>query len=513
MGKELSLIWAVPFAGMLLSIALLPLFAPHFWHHHFRKISIGWAAALAIPFLLVYQSEAYNEILHIFLLDYVPFVILLWALFTVSGGILVRGSLAGTPAVNSTIILIGTAIASWIGTTGASMLLIRPLLRANSNRRHRTHTVIFFIFLVSNIGGALTPLGDPPLFLGFLHGVPFFWTLTNLFPHFLFSACVLIMFYFLLDAFMYRRETEEARSPILEREPLRVDGLLNFVWIAGVIVGVLISGYWKPDHLEAGSWIQNGELVLVSPHEHHGHEHEDHGHEHEDHGHHDDTHTDQGGPASHVEHSPSTHSLGEEMEGSHGVAIPVQNLARDGLLIVMGLLSLLCTPKAIREANGFSWFPIKEVAWLFAGIFMTIIPALEILKAGNEGAMAMLIQSVRTPIHYFWATGILSSFLDNAPTYLTFLNTSLGQFFPGQPESVAVPKLIAEANDYLVAISVGAVFMGANTYIGNAPNFMVRSIAEESGVPMPDFFSYMFKYSIPVLGTTFAIVTVVFFWN
>lgn len=494
MGAELSLVWTAPFVGILLSIALFPLFAPHFWHHHFKKISIGWGALFAVPFLLVYREHAWHEIVHIFALDYVPFLILLWSLFTVSGGILLRGSLAGTPLVNGVLILIGTALASFIGTTGASMLLIRPLLRANERRRHKAHTVVFFIFLVSNIGGALTPLGDPPLFLGFLHGVPFFWTMTHLFLPMIVATGVVLATYVALDAFFYARESLEAKAPALQ-EPLRLDGARNFLFLGGILVGVLLSGYWKPTHISHSPWIEDGKLLLLS-----------------------DASVDHAEPVRFETHAaPEAHSaepLHAEAHESHehgGVGVPVENLARDGILIAMGLLSLLATPRTIRSANGFSWFPIVEVAWLFAGIFMTIIPALAILKAGESGQLAGLVRAVQDPWHYFWATGILSSFLDNAPTYLTFFNTALGRFAPGLAEPDAVRLLIEKHGEYLAAISAGAVFMGANTYIGNAPNFMVRSIAEESGVRMPDFFSYLLKYSLPVLGATFALITFLFF--
>ena len=229
-----------------LSIALFPLFAPHFWHHHFPKVSVGWALLFAVPFFLVYRDEALHEIVHILLLDYVPFLILLWALFTVSGGIYIRGSLAGKPIVNSLLMLVGTVFASAVGTTGASMLLVRPLLKANERRVYKAHSVVFFIFLVSNIGGSLTPLGDPPLFLGFLHGVPFFWTLTNLWLPMLTASGVVLAVYFAVDSFLYLREPAEAKVFVGEREPLRVEGLLNFLMLGGIIGGVLISGYWKP---------------------------------------------------------------------------------------------------------------------------------------------------------------------------------------------------------------------------------------------------------------------------
>jgi Na+/H+ antiporter NhaD/arsenite permease-like protein len=493
LGSQLSLFWVIPFAGILLSIALFPLLAPHFWHRHFRRISIGWALVFAVPFVGKFGGQAWHEIVHVYLVDYVPFVILLWALFTVSGGILVSGSLVGTPWLNTTLLAVGTLVASWIGTTGASVLLIRPLLRANAKRHHKSHTVVFFIFLVSNVGGSLTPLGDPPLFLGFLHGVPFFWTLVNLWRPMLVTAGILLGLFFVVDFYWYAREPAETRLAVHgEYEALRLRGTKNFVWLAGVVGAVLLSGYWNPYDMELGSWIQRGELVLISA------------------AHHDA-----------IRPPGSTNEASTQLESGHtahdsghaGITIPMQNLTREVLLILMGLLSLAVTPKEIRDANGFSWFPIKEVAWLFAGIFMTIIPALLILKAGEEGAMAWLIERVDRPAEYFWATGLLSSFLDNAPTYLTFFNTALGQFYHGVPEAQAVTQLITEPqqNKYLLAIAAGAVFMGANTYIGNAPNFMVRSIAEEAGVRMPDFFSYIYKYSMPFLLTTFVVVTWLFF--
>ena len=434
----------LPFVGILLSIALFPLFAPRFWHHHFPKVSAFWAFALAIPFLIAYRDTALYEIAHIYIIDYIPFIILLWSLFVVSGGIYVKGSLKGTPVVNVTLLLIGTLLASLIGTTGASMLLIRPVLRSNSWRRHKVHTMVFFIFLISNIGGALTPLGDPPLFLGFLHGVPFFWTF-KLLPHMVFAATILLALYFILDTIYYRKE-EKTVQQSSKREPLVIQGAHNLLFLAGIIGGVLISGL-----------VKIGEINIFGVHQ------------------------------------------------------SIENILRDGLLIIMGLLSLITTKKTIRKGNEFSWGPILEVAYLFAGIFMTIIPALAILKAGENGALGFLIRSVDQPAHYFWASGSLSSFLDNAPTYLTFFSSTLGKFYPGLSEAEAVARLIVEKIPYLAAISAGSVFMGANTYIGNAPNFMVKSIAEEAGVAMPSFFGYIFKYSLPILVVLFILMTFVFF--
>ena len=443
-GTLLPLWTTLPFTGILLSIALIPLLLPRFWHRHFPKVSAFWAIVFAAPFVFFFREKALHEMAHIILIDYVPFILLLWALFTVSGGIYVRGTLKGTPAVNTTVLLIGTLLASVIGTTGASMLLIRPILRSNAWRIHKVHTIVFFIFLVSNIGGSLTPLGDPPLFLGFLHGVPFFWTM-HIFPEMAVASVTLLLIYFALDSHYYKRENKTA-IPEEEFEPLKIEGGRNFIFLAGIIGAVLFSGS-----------VRLGDVNILGIHQ------------------------------------------------------TTENLIKDAVLILMGLASLGFTAKEVRKNNDFGWAPMLEVAYLFAGIFITIIPALAILKAGEKGALHWLIKAIDSPAQYFWAVGILSSFLDNAPTYLTFFNSMLGKFYPGMPEPAAVALLIVEKIPYLAAISVGAVFMGANTYIGNAPNFMVKSIAEEAGVKMPSFFGYMFKYSIPVLVVLFIVMTFVFF--
>jgi Na+/H+ antiporter NhaD/arsenite permease-like protein len=446
LGEVLSLYSTIPFIGILLSIALFPLFAPEFWHHHFGKVSAFWAIVITVPLLITYKGAALHSFLHIMIADYIPFIILLWGLFTISGGILLKGTLRGTPAINTIVIAIGTMLASWMGTTGAAMLLIRPFLRANNYRKNRAFMVVFFIFLVANIGGALTPIGDPPLFLGFLHGVPFFWTF-HILPHMLLTGSILLALYFVIDTYYYRKEgiggdmLDEG-----EKGPLKIVGSYNFIFLAGVIGSVIGSGL-----------VDWGEVNTL------------------------------------------------------GVTRSGQEWARDSFVIFMGLLSLIFTPSEIREDNEFSWFPIKEVAYLFAGIFITMTPCLLLLLAGTKGSLGFIVGAVKEPFHYFWITGLLSSFLDNAPTYLTFFTSALGKFYAGTPEPLAVSRLIAESPIYLMAISAGAVFFGANTYIGNAPNFMVRSIAEEMGTPTPSFFGYMLKYSIVFLIPVFIIVTVIFF--
>lgn len=445
LGEILSLYSVIPFVGILLSIALLPLFAPEFWHHHFAKVSAFWALVIAIPLLISYRGVALHSFLLVLIADYVPFIILLWGLFTISGGILLRGTLTGTPMVNTSMIMIGTILASWMGTTGAAMLLIRPFLRANSHRKNRAFMVVFFIFLVANIGGALTPVGDPPLFLGFLHSVPFFWTF-HLLPHMLLAVSILVAIYFVIDSYYYRRETQGLQMDEAEKEPLSLAGGYNLIFLAGVVGSVIVSGL-----------VDWGEINTL------------------------------------------------------GVVRTLQEWVRDGFIILMGILSLVCTASQIREDNAFTWFPIKEVAYLFVGIFITMTPCLLLLLAGSKGALGFVIGTVREPFHYFWITGVLSSFLDNAPTYLTFFTSILGKFYPGTPEPIAVSRLISENPTYLMAVSAGAVFFGANTYIGNAPNFMVRSIAEEAGTPMPSFFGYMVKYSIVFLVPVFIIATIVFF--
>ena len=443
-GAALSPLWAVPFAGVLLSIALMPLLAPTFWHHHYGKVALGWALAFLLPFGALYGvALAGEQLVHAALAEYVPFIILLTALFTVAGGIHIRGNLHGAPALNVAILAIGAVLASFMGTTGASMLLIRPLIRANDNRVHKAHVVVFFIFIVSNIGGSLTPLGDPPLFLGFLKGVEFFWTAKNILPDTLFMLAALLAIFYAIDTWFYRREGVLPVDPTPDTHPgIRFEGARNFWLLGGIIFFVLLSGVWK---------------------------------------------------------SP----IEFDVAGTH-VGLP--GIVRDIGLIAITLLSLKITAPKVHADNQFEWGPMLEVAKLFAGIFLTIIPVIAMLKAGTAGPFGAVVSAVTRPdgqpdpAMYFWATGVLSSFLDNAPTYLVFFNTA-----GGDPAA-----LMTTYANTLAAISAGAVFMGANSYIGNAPNLMVKAIAESRGVKMPSFFGYM-AWSVAILVPLFIVATFIFF--
>ncbi|WP_445502041.1 sodium:proton antiporter [Microvirga sp. G4-2] len=440
-GAALSPLWALPFAGILLSIALFPLLAAHTWEHHQGKIAALWGLLVLVPMAVILgPSTALQALLHTAVLEYIPFILLLLALFTVAGGILVRGNLHGSPGTNTTLLAIGAALASFIGTTGASMVMIRPVLRANDDRRHNVHVVVFFIFLVSNIGGSLTPLGDPPLFLGFLRGVDFFWTTTHLFPETLFISGILLALFFLVDSVIYKKEGHIKPDPTPDN-PVRVTGGINFLLIFIIITAILMS-----------ATTDLGRVTVL------------------------------------------------------GVEIELANALRDAIMVGVTIISLKATPKANRVENGFSWGPIQEVAKLFAGIFIAIIPVLAMLKAGANGAFAPLVALVTNPdgtannAAYFWLTGGLSSFLDNAPTYLVFFELA-----GGNPQTLMTTGALT-----LAAVSAGSVFMGANSYIGNAPNFMVYAIARQGGVKMPSFFGYLL-WSGGILVPTFLLATLLFF--
>ena len=443
-GAKLSVLWALPFLGILLCIATGPVFYPHVWEHHFGKFTAFWAALIVVPLLVTTDIHtATTTLAHTALLEYMPFILLLLALFTVAGGIYLEGNLHDSVFTNTVLLAIGALMASIVGTTGAAMILIRPLIRANDNRRYNAHVVVFFIFLVANIGGALSPLGDPPLFIGFLKGVDFFWTTQHLWLETLVTGGIVLAIFMVLDLVLHHREGRFARrADPTPDSPLRLHGKINLLLIAIIIAAILMSAQWKP-----------GVSFLIA-----------------------------------------------------GVELRIQDLLRDVIFILVTIWSLALTSKAHRAANGFAWGPIKEVAILFAGIFICIVPVMAMLQAGAQGPFAALLGLVThadgsdNAAAYFWLTGGLSSFLDNAPTYLVFF-----QLAGGDPQVLMTAKSAT-----LAAISSGAVFMGANTYIGNAPNFMVYAIARQAGVAMPSFFGYMI-WSALVLLPVFVLVTFLFF--
>jgi Na+/H+ antiporter NhaD/arsenite permease-like protein len=441
-GAALAWPWALPFIGILLTIATGPLLYPRLWHRHYGKLAFVWSALTLAPLAAAYGTPAAAAAFtHVMLAEYLSFIVLLFALYVVAGGILVTGELRGTPLINTAVLAFGTAIASVVGTTGAAMILIRPLIRANAARLHNVHVIVFFIFLVANIGGALSPLGDPPLFVGFLHGVDFFWTTRHIWFETALVAGLVLAVFIGLDNWYYREDrlittVGEGKQPM----NIRVSGSINFLLVAGIIGAILGAATWKP-----------GLSISV-----------------------------------------------------YGTTLELQNIARDATLVLIALLSLALTPNEHREANGFTWEPIAEVAILFAGIFVCIIPMLAMLDAGKNGAFAWLLAALTAPdgsprvVGYFWLTGVLSAFLDNAPTYLVFFELAGGN----------ARELMGPLAPTLAAISMGAVYMGALTYIGNAPNLMIYAIATERGVKMPSFFGYML-WSAVVLLPVFAVLTFV----
>jgi Na+/H+ antiporter NhaD/arsenite permease-like protein len=435
--------WALPFIGLLLSIAIGPLLAPRLWHAHYGKLAFIWSALTLTPLAALHGvPTALAALVHAMLGEYLSFIVVIATLYVVAGGILVTGNLRGTPLVNAAILTFGTVIASFVGTTGAAMILIRPLLRANAARLHNVHTVVFFIFLVANIGGALSPLGDPPLFVGFLRGIDFFWTTTHLWRETVLAAALVLAVFIVVDIWYYRQDRRVAvvgeKPP---NAPIRVRGLINVPLIFLIIGAILLSALWKP-----------GVVFDV-----------------------------------------------------YGTTLELQDIVRDVALVAIAVASLMLTRDEHRERNGFTWEPIWEVTKLFAGIFICIVPVLAMLHVGRTGPFFWLLTLMTggtgepRNLAYFWLTGILSAALDNAPTYLVFFELTGGD----------AARLMGELAPTLAAISMGAVYMGAFTYIGNAPNFMVYAIATERGVKMPSFFGYMI-WSGAVLLPAFAVVTYVF---
>ena len=435
-GASMAWPWALPFVGILLSIAVGPLLFPKVWHAHYGKIVLAWAVTTIAPLPIVQGgSVALATVLQVMLSDYVSFILLLFALYTVAGGILISGSIRTCPWTNVGFLALGTVMASFVGTTGASLILVRPLIRANERRRHNVHVIIFFILLAGNIGGALTPLGDPPLFVGFLHGVDFLWPAQNLWLQTVIVSALVLAIFVLVDLWLFRSDPASAQ-PL--SEPLRLRGLVNFVLFGAIIAAILGSATWKP------------------------------------------------GIAFHV----------------YTVNVELQNVLRDGALVLIAIASLVLTRDEHRAANGFSWEPIREVAILFAGIFVAIAPVMAMLQAGPAGTFAFLLHAVTAhdgsphEAAYFWLTGVLSAFLDNTPTYVVFFELA-----GGDPK-----QLMGPLAGTLASISMGAVYMGALTYIGNAPNLIVRSIAQERGIGMPNFFAYMLWAGL-ILIPLFALLT------
>lgn len=432
----------LPFVGILLSIALLPLMTPSLWHRHYGKIIGAWSLAFIVPAFLQWGGDLLtHHLLEHLLLDYLPFMVMIGTLFVVTSGIHVESHVPATPWHNMAWLGIGTMAASFIGTTGASMLLIRPLIRANAWRQHNAHVKIFFIFLVANIGGLLTPLGDPPLFIGFLQGVPFFWPTTHLFLPFLCTSGMVLFIFFWVDYWFYRREKQV--DVFSHEDGLKIQGAGNFM-ILGCVIGLIAwSGY-----------AQTGiEFPLGS------------------------------------------------------ISLKLEHILRDVGLLGLSLLSLWRTSSEVRTNNQFTWEPLREIGKIFLGIFITVIPVIGLLKAGPTGPLQGVFQwlyqdGVPNNSMYFWLAGLFSSFLDNAPTYFVFFHAAGGD----------VGTLTTTLSKTLMAISLGAVVMGAMTYIGNAPNFMIKSIAEQYNVRMPNFFAYI-VWSVLVLLPVFMLVDQIFFRN
>ena len=439
----------IPFAGLLLCIAVMPLVKGEWWEAHQPLVVVLWILVMVIPFALLYGvGSAAETVLECTVNDYLTFIVLLFGLFCVSGNITMEGDFAGSPRINVGLLALGTLLASCIGTTGASMLMVRPVIKMNSWRRRKSHIMIFFIFMVSNMGGCLTPIGDPPLLMGFMRGVPFFWSL-HLFPVLIFNMVILLFVFYHLDKRNYRRDIAEGRKPDISKPgtEFRIDGLHNIVFLVMIVAAVILSG------------VLPGMPVFQ----------------------------DAAGNARGI------HIFGE-------VSLSYPSLIEIALILLAAFLSFKTTDKEVRVKNHFTWGAIKEVAVLFIGIFITMQPALMLLKAVGPNL------GITEPYQMFWATGALSSFLDNTPTYLVFLTTAGTLGFTGGI-STTLGTLPAKM---LSAISCGAVFMGANTYIGNAPNFMVKSISDENGVNMPSFFGYML-WSVAVLIPVFIIDMFVFF--
>ncbi len=425
-GSNLSIVYTIPFIGLIASIAFMPLFAPKFWVNHYGKVTLAWSLFFLVLLYINYGlSISGSIIVDTLLSEYIPFILLLLTLYVVSSGIQISGTFAPSPALNVSILLIGTILASIMGTTGASMLLIRPILEANKNRKFKVHVIIFFIFLVANIGGGLTPLGDPPLFLGFLAGVDFFWTLQHMLLPVLITSGILLILFYLIDSKLFEKENLPVQPLMINR--FIIKGKVNFILIGVVLMGIIMSGFWNP----------------------------------------------------HISFT------------IYDTTVALENFFRDMLFIVVTFISLWITPKVLREENQFNWEPILEVSKIFLGIFFTITPVIIILQSPENSITEYLMTLVHNEagepdnVIYFWITTTLSAFLDNAPTYLVFFKMAIGD----NPDGAQYMMNVIPTT--LLTISMATVFTGPLTYIANAPNFMIKSIAEQNGIKMPTFFGYM----------------------
>ena len=421
---SISLYSLIPFLLMLGSIAAFPLFWSHFWEKNKNKLIV--ALVLSVPVVIyLFVSGLSEELFKTIIFDYIPFIVLLGSLFTITGGIYLTGDIQAKPSINTLFLGIGAILASFMGTTGAAMLLIRPVIQTNKERQYKTHTILFFIAIIANCGGLLTPLGDPPLFMMYLRGAPFTW-FFQLLPEWFITNGLLIICYFLFDTYYYRKEPKKALLlDKLEIRPIRLQGKVNFIWLTGVIISV--------------AFINEQYLYIINLN-------------------------------------------------------PYLKFLREGAIISMAILSLLLTPQLLRVSNNFTWEPIKEVAYLFFGIFITMVPVLLYLEYNSKTL------GVTLPHQFYYFTGALSSFLDNTPTAVTFHSLALG-LGKGTPQMVAgIPE------ELLKAICLGAVLFGSMTYIGNGPNFMVKAVAEENNIKMPDFFSYIFRFSLIILLPIFIII-------
>jgi len=431
---SISLWSGIPFVLMLGSIAVFPLVAEKFWESNRNKLIVALILGIPTAIWMIFNGMT-NELEHSLIFDYVPFLILLGSLFIITGGIFVDGDIEATPRNNTILLAIGAVLASLMGTTGAAMLLIRPLLSINSERKFKTHSVLFFIGIIANAGGLLTPIGDPPLFMLYLRGVPFTW-FFNLIVEWATANILLLVIFYIYDTLQYKKE--DPADVAFDRtniRPMTISGKLNFLWLIGVLLSVAL--------------INSNVIPELKENKFYG-------------------------------------------------------FAREIVIILMAFASLYFTKKEVRLANKFSWHPIQEVAYLFLGIFITMVPVLVYLET-NAATLG-----IDTPIQFYYATGALSSFLDNTPTAVTFHSLALG-LVKASPQLFQGTKLIAGVPEmFLAAISAGAVMFGAMTYIGNGPNFMVKSIAEEQKVPMPHFFAYMYKFSLIVLLPIFILVQLLF---